>query len=160
MPSMANPMVVLLGLQQSLNDGMPIDPTDLDANSYLTFYDEQPSGSRFSYAKVVDRQAQALAIFGVEERVANLDCFSVGYAVAEEHRGRGLSGEAVNKGLADLKRKFGHKMESFYLEAMIDVTNAPSLKIAEKIFSVPGVKTTDDESGTPALYFRKLIQVR
>ena len=160
MPSMANPMVVLLSLQQSLNDGMPIDPTDLDANSYLTFYDEQPSGSRFSYAKVVDRQAQALSIFGVEERVANLDCFSVGYAVAEEHRGRGLSVEAVNKGLADLKRKFGRKMESFYLEAMIDVTNAPSLKTAEKIFSVPGVKTTDDESGTPALYFRKLIQVR
>ncbi|MDZ4084329.1 MAG: GNAT family N-acetyltransferase [Bdellovibrionales bacterium] len=160
MPSMANPIVVLLSLQQSLNDGMPIDPTDLDANSYLTFYDEQPSGSRFSYAKVVDRQAQALSIFGVEERVANLDCFSVGYAVAEEHRGRGLSVEAVNKGLGDLKRKFGHKMESFYLEAMIDVTNAPSLKTAEKIFSVPGVKPTDDESGTPALYFRKLIQVR
>lgn len=160
MPSIANPIVVLQSLQQSLNDGMPIDPTDLDANSYLTFYDEQPSGSRFSYAKVVNRQAQALSIFGVEERLGKLDCFSVGYAVSEKHRGRGLSIEAVNKGLADLKRKFGYKMESFYLEAMIDMTNAPSLKIAARIFAVPGIKTIDDESGTPALYFRKLIQVR
>jgi RimJ/RimL family protein N-acetyltransferase len=159
-PSIANPIVVLQGLQQSLNDGMPVDPTDFDANSYLTFYDEQPSGSRFSYAKVVNRQAQALSIFGVEERVGNIECFSVGYAVSEEHRGRGLSVEAINKGLADLKRKFGHKMESFYLEAMIDVTNAPSLKVAEKIFAVPGVKAIDDESGTPAFYFRKLIKVR
>ncbi len=160
MPSMADPIVVLQKLQQALDDGMPVDSTDLDWKSYLTFYDEQPSGSRFSYAKVVDREAQALSIFGVEKPVDGLECFSVGYAVSEKCRGRGLSVEAVDRGLVDLKKKFGDKMSSFYLEAMIDVSNEPSLRIASKIFDVPGVKTTDDESGTPALYFRKLIQVR
>lgn len=159
MKKMADPMIALLKFQQILNVGPSVDPSDLDG-CYLTMYDEPNGGKRFSFVKIVDDEAQVLAIFGIEDPINGVECWSIGYAVSEKHRRRGLAIEAVNKGIDVLKNKFiRSKVKSFYISAVIDVKNIPSVRLAEKLFSKQGVPAIENYSGTPSLYFKKLIVI-
>lgn len=160
MSSMANPMDALISLQQALNDGVPVDLRELDSGYHL-IYDEPNGGRRFSYPKIIRGDVQALAIFGLVEPINGVTCFSVGYAVHEKYRGRNLAVEAVNRGIDELKRGFGRtRMQSFYVEAVIDETNAYSISVAKKLFSGSGKPMNDSYSGTPSLYFSRLVAVR
>lgn len=158
---MADPIIPLLEMQRALNNGEFVVPSGLD-EGYLPMYDEVPSGRRYSYAKIVNNEVQVIAILGEEDPINGVECYSVGYAVSEKHRGRNLSIEAVSKGLDDLKRILSQttSIKQFYLEALVATTNTPSLKIAEKLFSSPGIPMLDTESGTPSLFFHKLINIR
>ncbi|MGZ3745075.1 MAG: GNAT family N-acetyltransferase [Pseudobdellovibrionaceae bacterium] len=157
MPMMADPMIALLSLQKVLNSGPPVDPRELD-EGYAKMYDEPNGGKRYSYAKIIEGEVQAVSIFGLEDPIDGVDCYSVGHAVNENHRGRGLAVEAVDKGVEELKNKFRQtSMGRFYLEAVIDVTNIHSIKVAEKLFSDSPEKIIEKYSGKPALHFKKLI---
>lgn len=150
-------MIALLKLQEAISAGDPIDPRDLD-DGYAKLYDEPNGGKRYSFQKIINGEVQALAIFGFEGSVEGLSCYSVGYAVKENHRGRGLAVEAVNKGIEELKSKFSQTgMKSFFLEALIAEKNIHSIRVAEKLFPSPGIKAVDCYSGTPSLYFRRLV---
>lgn len=153
MSLMDNPMDGLLGFQQALNEGMPVNK--LDAN-YVIFHDKTESGNRYSFAKVIDGEAQSLATFGQEEPIKGLDCYSINYSVNEKYRGRGLAVETVNKGIEELKKKFSR---SFFVDAIIDETNIHSINVAKKIFSNSGINTNDHLSGAPSLLFHKLIRL-
>lgn len=161
MSLMANPMVILTNFQQALNSGPSIDPRKLN-EGYLSLYDEPNVGrKRYSFIKVVDGEVQVLAIFGLEDPINGVECYSVGYAVNEKYRGRGLAVEAVNKGLAGLVKVLNQRnIDSFLMEAVIDKTNTPSIKVAEKLFSAPGVPVMETESETPSWHFRRLITLR
>jgi len=66
--------------------------------------------------------------------------------------------ELVNKGIEELKKiNSSSGVKSFYVEAVIDVDNYSSIRLAEKLFCCAGDKTMDEESGRPALWFKKLI---
>ena len=157
---MADPIIVLCKLQEKINAGAPVDPRSLD-EGYVKLSDEPNGGQRYSYAKIIDGEVQALSIFGLADPIEGVTCFNVGYAVKESHRGRGLALEAVNKGLKDLKEKFSRTdMRSFFVEAVIDKTNAHSIKVAGQLFPGTGVATKDHCTGTPALYFKRLIVIR
>jgi RimJ/RimL family protein N-acetyltransferase len=158
-PLMADPMIALYKLQKMIKAGDSVDPRSLD-EGYAKLYDEPNGGQRYSYAKVIDGEVQAVSIFGLAGPIDGVTCFSVGYAVNENHRGRGLAVEAVNKGLKELTEKFTRtNMRSFFIEAVIDKTNTHSIKVAEELFPGPGVATKDHCTGTPALYFKKLIVI-
>lgn len=160
MTSMADPMIALLKFQQAMENGPPLDPRKLEG-SYLKMYDEPNGGKRYSYAKIVDGDVQAVSIFGLVDPVDGVGCYSIGYAVNKPYRGRGLAVEAVNKGIQDLKKRFSlTNIERFYIEAVIDITNSHSIRIAEQLFYSPGVSIQELESGQPALLFRRLIIVR
>lgn len=158
MSSMANPINALHSLQHALDMNLPLYLHDLD-ESYKTRCDQSEIGKRFIFARVVDGEAQALAIFGLEDPIGGVECFSVGYAVSEKHRRRGLAIEAVNKGLEFLIREEFSKTatKSFYVEAVIDISNIPSIRFAEKWFSDRGSPVLDGESGMPSLHFKKLF---
>jgi len=156
MSKMANPMEALHKFQQHLNVA-PIDPSDLE-DGYLKLHDCVPSGKRFSCVKIVDGEVQALAIFGEEYPYRGVERFSVGYAVSENHRRRGLAVEAVNRGIEELKKEVSRaNKKSFYVEALIDVTNTNSIGVAKKLFLGTGTPKEDDETGNPALLFYKQI---
>lgn len=94
---MADPMIALLSFQKEIDSGRHIGPHDLKDN-YLELFDEFPGGGkRYSNLKIVGAEVQALSIFGLEDPINNIVCYSVGYAVSEIHRKRGLAIEAVNK---------------------------------------------------------------
>lgn len=157
---MADPIHALTGLQRALNDGVPLGLIDLDSE-YKTRFDESDAGKRYVFAKVVNGEVQALAIFGLDEPINGIECYSVGYAVSEVHRRRGLASEAFNRGVEQLEivlRFNGTK--SFYVEAVIDMQNLPSIRCAEKLFSSSGIPVVERETGTKALQFLKLLSTR
>jgi hypothetical protein len=159
MESMANPMNALLEIQEALNSQTPFDVPEL-GGGYKTWPNEYENGKTHSFAKIINGEIQALAIFGLVNPVNGIECWSLGYAVSENYRRRGLAVEAVKKGLEELKKIFSRaSLKSFYIEGVIDIENDPSIKLAEKIFSSTGRKIIDEESGRRALLFEKLIVI-
>lgn len=160
MPSMPDLMVPLLSLQEEFDRGtIASEPCALSKHYQMIFQDFN-GVKRFTYAKVIAGKVQALAIFALSEPIDGLPCFNVGYAVKPDLRGHGLGVEAVNAGIAELKNGFGRAVrgKSFYLEAVVEVSNQPSIRVAENLFSAPGKPIVDAFSKRPALYFKKLIQ--
>lgn len=159
MADMANPMDALLSYQQALRAGMPFDLNDLDADAYWKRNGEVAGATRFDYVKIIDGEVQALAMFVEEEPHNGTARYSIAYAVSETHRGRGLAVEAINKGIEDLKEKYSRvRVKSFYVEALIDQTNTPSIKVAKQVLSESGFATPDSETDTPALlFYRKFL---
>lgn len=155
---MADPMDTLRGIQIQIDDGYPIDSYDA-ATGYMVIHDKRSNTwERYLYIKIVNKEVQALSIFALEDPIYGLTCYSVGYAVKENYRRRGFAIEAINKGIEDLKNRFRpSKLEHFYVDALIDEENIPSIRLAEKLFPGPAVRMPDQETGTPALHFKKLI---
>lgn len=160
MSRMANPMEALVSYQQALRNGMPLDHNDLDNDSYLKRNGEVSGAKRFDYLKIVNGEVQALAMFVEDEPHKGITRFSLAYAVEENHRGRGLAVEATTKGIEDLKTRCAQVgIKRFYVEALIDETNTPSINVAKRVLPGPGNATVDDETGTRAVLFYKLIPI-
>lgn len=158
MSLMTNPMEALVDYQSVLDSGIEIDPSEFDGVYLKRSGEIVENVTRFDYVKIVDRQVQALAMFVHEDPYNAVERFSVAYAVAEKFRGRNLAIEAVTKGIDDLRQVLArNKVQKFYLEALIDKSNLHSIKVAEKIFLSSGIAAVDDETGTPALLFYRLI---
>ena len=159
MEQMANPMTALLEIQEALNSKVQFDVLELDGG-YKTWFNELSKGKKYTFAKIINSEIQALAIFGLVNPVNGIECWSLGYAVSENYRRRGLAVEAVKKGIEELRKIFSRtSLKSFYIEGVIDIENNPSIKLAEKIFSSAGRKIIDEESGRRALLFEKLIVI-
>jgi RimJ/RimL family protein N-acetyltransferase len=156
MSMMADPMIALREIQQGLSNGLSLEEFKL-SDDYFTWNKDFPDGGKtYSYVKIVDQVIQTLSIFVVEEPHKGINRYSVGYAVNENYRGRKLAVEAVNKGIEDLKIKFG---KNFYLEALIDEKNTHSINVAKQLFT-HSAPSKDEETGTPALLFYKLIVIQ
>lgn len=154
---MADPMNALNNYQNNV-DAYELDP-DRMVDGFLRLQGPKGNGFTVEFIKIVDREVQALAIFALEEPINGVPRFSVGYAVANKHRRRGLGFEAITIGIKELKRQVrAQNVSKFYVEALISNTNQPSIGLAKKIFSEDGVPNVDAESGTPSLLFYKLIQ--
>lgn len=159
MTLLPNPMNALRSLQKELRRGIKLTPCKLDAN-YKMIYDEPNGEKRFSYTKIFADEIQALSIFVIAEPINNIPCFNIGYAVKENRRGSGLGVEAVEKGIEELQNGFRPTpVQKFYLEAIVDVTNKPSIKVAESLFPAPGKEILDHYTGKPALHFQKLVVI-
>lgn len=159
MSEMANPIIILNSLQEALDQGMPLDAGELEEN-YKFYYDEPGNGRRFSFVKIVNREAQSLVIFGLENPIDGLTCYNVGYAVKESCRGRGFAMEAINYGLKKLITQLSHeRLKAFYLEALVDQSNVHSINVAKKFFSNEPDLVIDRESGTISLQFKKIIYI-
>jgi hypothetical protein len=157
MSTMANSMDAFLEFQQALNAGIPVNYLD---GGYFELQDEFVSGRRFCYAKVIDSELQVLVTFGSEETINGVDCYSVNYSVGEKYRGRGLAVEAVNIGIEELKNHLSRSnIKKFYVDAIVDETNIHSIEVAKKLFPGPGIAKPDYYSGTPSLYFNRLIVI-
>ena len=156
---MPNPINVLNGLQTELNKGLQVNNCIYDPN-YKMRLDKFESGNRFVFMKIINGVIQTLSIFGTIEPIKNLPCFSIGYAVLEQYRGKGLALEAMLKGIEEVKFGLGGLgFQKFYIEAVIDRTNIHSINVAEKLFSCKGKPVVDSETNTPAYWYLKLIEI-
>lgn len=155
---MANPMDALKAYQLRAKEFA--DPDCLVEGYYRH---QGPKGDRggftIEYLKIVNYEVQAVAIFGVEHPLNRVDRFSVGYAVAENYRRRGLAFEIVNFGIKDLAKQVrAQNVRRFLVEAVIDRTNKPSIELAKKIFLQDGRPIVEGLTDTPALHFIKTVE--
>lgn len=157
MPGMADPHEALVSFQKQVRRGLELTPGTLDPG--ILVHMDQPNGqARFTYARIVDNVAIALAMFVLSEPIDGVPCFGLGYAVPKKYRRRGNATAIARDGLAELQHGLARGgISSFYIEAVVGIDNLPSQRVSEKVVSAIHTKITDSVSGFPALrYVRKL----
>lgn len=156
---MTNPENALNGLQGVLNKGFNEMSPGVIHSEISVIFDAPQGVSRFSYAKIVNGQVEALSIFALVDPLEGIPCFNLGYAVPEILRNKGLGTEIVSKGIRELRAGLAKNgLKQFYLEAVIGLTNLPSQKIAKKVISPNREEIIDSISKEPAFVYRRLIE--
>lgn len=151
-------MDALNGLQAAL-DARAVQLSPCQLHSSIKVLLDHPNGTpRFTYAYVVGRTVQAIALFVLVEPYEGLPCFQVGYAVLGTMRGKGVGTHVLAQSIDELKNGLSRTpMKEFYLEAIVSTGNDPSNAIARRLISDSPSTCTDQFSNEPALqYFRKV----
>ena len=119
------------------------------------------NGERYFLAQIIDNEVISIAIFGLERVINGIPYYSLGFAVKETYRGKGLAIKIMNIGLGVLKGEISKrfKVKGFYLEGLIDQGNINSLRVASKLTSKKGIPTQDYETGTPSYLFEQYIEI-
>ena len=156
---MVDPMDALVKLQKAIGSGVVrMNACDLYPN--LGVWMDEPAGkTRFTYAKIIGSKVEAIAMFVHDGYIEHVPCFQVGYAVVETMRQQGVASDLVSKAVEEMRNGLGRNgAKSFYLEAVVGVTNLASTKLASRLLSDTSQAITDEYSGEPALRYLKLFE--
>lgn len=92
------------------------------------------------------------------EPVEGESCFNVGWAVPEEFRGQGRTGEAFIAAIKELRHGIRPSgITAFWVEAVVGTDNIASQHVAEKIISAPVSRDTDCFAGVPIVQYLRRI---
>lgn len=153
---MINMIDALNSVQKELKTLFPMRQCPLNP-TYKMIWECVSDIQRFSYAKIIDGEVRALSMFVTVGKFEGIPLFQFGYVVKEKYRNKGLGLECANAGLEELKNGlFKTILKKFYFEAVIDMNNHNSIKIAKKVFSSTGKRIIDDYNQLPSLHFIKL----
>ncbi|MGN7510721.1 hypothetical protein [Aeromonas salmonicida] len=84
-------------------------------------------------------------------RIDGYHCIAVGYAVPKNDRNKGYAKQILREVIEDLVLQAGKNgAETIYIEAVVDVTNLPSQRVAGTVLNVEKENITDSASGKPA----------
>jgi ribosomal protein S18 acetylase RimI-like enzyme len=155
---MTDPFDSLTAFQKALRDDeLVLRPGELDPT--LVVHADKPLGvPRMTYARLDGRKVIALAIMVNTEPLNGLPCFQAGVAVAKACRGKGHAKSITEAAIAEMKNGLARNgISSFYVEAIVNVENEPSKKVAAATISSSPVAVTDHDSGLPALQYLKKV---
>jgi len=158
MARMTDPMDGLRSLQIAL-DHNEVELLDCEVHPDIKVILDHPNGEpRITYVTIREHKALAISIFVRADPLEGLPCFNLGYAVAESERQQGLATVIVQKGLDELGNGMRrHGVPRFYVEAVVEVSNIPSHKLARRLISDNPTPCTDCFSGEAAMHYNKLI---
>ncbi len=144
--------------EQALRTGtISVQPGALDAEIFAHL--DKPNGEpRLTYVRLDGRTVTAMVVLIQCEPVDGEQCYNVGWAVHEKFQGQGRAAEAFKAAVNELRYGLSrHGVSAFYVEAVVDVNNKASQRVAEQVIS-PAVKTdTDCYAGVPVIqYLRKV----
>jgi RimJ/RimL family protein N-acetyltransferase len=155
---MTDPTDSLTAFQQALRDGeLSLRPGEVDTTLFVQA--DRPQGvARMTYARLDGRKVIALAIMASTEPLNGLPCFQAGVAVPKAHRGKGHAKSIVEAAIAEMKNGLARNgIQSFYVEAVVNIENEPSKKVAAATISASPVAITDKDSGLAALQYLKKV---
>ncbi|QHO73981.1 hypothetical protein ACH79_16430 [Bradyrhizobium sp. CCBAU 051011] len=155
---MTDPFDALTKFQRALRDGdIDLRPGELDPT--LVVHLDRPAGTlRLTYARLDGRKVIALAMMVSTEPLNGLPCYQAGVAVAKAHRGKGHAKSITEAAIAEMKNGLARNgVPSFYVEAIVNIENEPSKKVAAATISSSPVAITDHDSGLPALQYLKKV---
>jgi len=151
---MANPHHSMVSFQQELRAGRLELNVVRNYHDVYSHFDEPAQGVfRLTYVRLSkDRMTvKAFVACVMNGQVDGFPCTSVGYAVPEDMRNQGFAKQLLREAIQDQAfqaGQVGHK--AIYVEAVADVTNLPSQRVAEAVLAVEREPITDSASGRPA----------
>lgn len=158
MPQMTNPHDGLVSFQEAFAAGLIRPIGCLHHKDLSVLFDYADGTPRMTYAFIDSSgTVKALAMFVPVEPVGKVPCVAIGYAVAEQFRGQGLSYEIVEKSIDEFKQSYKQRQRQFYLEAVIGIENVASQKVSNRFISNFPDDITDEVSGAPALHYICLV---
>jgi len=153
MSSMVNPHDGLVSYQEALSEGL-IHPNPTSIYKELTvLFDEVEDEKRLTYAYMQDGLAKGIAIYIMNGIDDGKPYFQVGYAVAEKFRNQGIAQKLLKMSIDELAHGFRQHFSSFYVEAVVSVSNKESQRVAEKVIGGVAEEIIDEHSGEPALRY-------
>jgi GNAT superfamily N-acetyltransferase len=148
----------LKSFQNGFRDG-DINPRPGTVNSEIFVFGDEAGGSqRITYADIQNGAVLAIAVYFLTEPYKGIHCFQVGYAVAEEHRNKGIATALLEKSIAELRHLSKRHVKSFYVEAVVEENNLASMKVAGRVLSPHPESKIDGNSGQPAFQYLRLIE--
>lgn len=154
-----NPTDTLSKLQEALDGGwVELRPGDVHAD--IGMWIGEPGGAtRLTYARVSGRSVEAVAVFAHNGYIDGIPCFQAGYAVIDSMRRKGVATDVVSKGIEEMRKGFGRQgAKKFYVEAVVDLANAASNRLAKRLLSDAPETIVDAFSGESAHRYLKLIE--
>ena len=152
--SMADPHDGMVSFQQALHAGILELGRVTDHEDLFSHFDiPAPGVHRLTYARLsADRRTvKAFLSCVMNGEVDGFPCVAVGYAVPESERRQGYAKQILRDVINDQIRQVGSNgIETVYIEAVVDVTNLPSQRVAEAVLNVERESIIDSASGRSA----------
>lgn len=156
--AIVDPMDALTSFQQAYRAGqVQVQPCELH-KGYAVHQDTPNGEPRITYVRLEGNLVTAVAILILAEPIDGEQCFGLGYAVRQSHRGRGLAKAIVDVAIAELANGMVRQgVKVFHVEAVVGQDNVPSQHVAMAVLSPTGKQTTDEVSGEPAIQYVKRV---
>lgn len=148
MASLPNPLDALPSLEQAIASGeVKLRRGDIDQSLGMTV--DRPNGDvRVTYVRLEGTKVAALVMAIPCAPYGGMQCFNIGYAVAEGYRGQGRAKEIVAASISEMRHGFGNAgLDEFYIEAIVAESNTASIRVAELVISENHIPTVDDATG-------------
>ncbi|QDX97065.1 hypothetical protein EGD00_08170 [Pectobacterium carotovorum subsp. carotovorum] len=152
--SMTDPYDGMVSFQQALHEGiLEISPVanHQDLFSYLDV--PAPGIRRLTYARLSEdrRTVKAFLSCVMNGEVDGFPCVAVGYAVPESERNQGYAKMILRDVISDqIYQSRMSDIHTLYIEAVIDVSNIVSQRVAEAVLNVERESIIDAVSGRSA----------
>jgi predicted acetyltransferase len=154
---MADPQQGMVSFQQGLRAGiLELAQVRQHQDLYSHFDVPTPGVARLTYVRLTEDCSTVKAFLAciMNGEVEGFPCVAVGYAVPEDWRNQGLAKQMLRDVIQDQILQAGRNGRSaLYIEAVVDVANLPSQRVAEAVLDVERESITDSESGRPALRY-------
>jgi hypothetical protein len=96
----------------------------------------------------------AMVNFRPREAIDGKPAYNIELSVPEDRRKQGRGHEAVDAALLELRHELARVgVDDFHVEAIVEMDNAPSIRIAEQSISETRTATTDLYTGRPAFRY-------
>lgn len=154
---MVDPHIGLVSFQQAFARGELDTQRGRIHPQLVMMLDDAGGGFRLTYAVVEGKTVKALAMYVMNGMSEGKPYFQVGYAVAEDARGQGFAQKVVQQSIDEITAGFKGKIPSFYIEAVVSISNLASKRVAEKLIGGEPEELTDNNSGEPAVRYTKLV---
>ncbi|WP_433884872.1 hypothetical protein [Pseudomonas vranovensis] len=154
---MADPYVGMLSFQKAMEAGeLDISLVTNHQDLYSHIDRPEPGTTRLTYVRLSENQkvVQAFVACIINGQVNGHPCVAVGYAVPENLRSRGNAKKVLRDVIGDQIYQAGCMgFSELYVEAVVDVTNIESQRVAEAVLSGSRESITDRASGCPAFRY-------
>lgn len=159
--SMTDPHDGMVSFQKALRAGiLKIGPVPNHQDLFSHFDVPTPGVRRLTYVRLSKdrRTVEAFLNCVMNGEVDGFPCVSVGYAVPESARNQGRAKQIFRDVLDDQLYQAGKSgIKTLYVEAVVDVTNVSSQRVAEAVLKVERESIIDSVSGKPAYRYTARI---
>ena len=159
---MADPHAGMASFQQALRRGiLQLAPVKGHNDLYSHFDVPAPDVGRLTYVRLDKaKNVKAFVACIMNGTVEGHPCVSLGYAVPEELRAQGLAKQIVKDVIQDTLLQVGQMgAKAVYVEAIVDVENVASQRVAEAALEVERESITDGESERPAYRYTQRYDI-
>lgn len=154
---MADPHQGMVSFQQCLRAGiLELAPVRQHQDLYTHLDVPAPGVARFTYVRLTEDRSTVTAFLSctMNGKIEGFPCVAVGYAVPEDWRNKGFAKQIFRDVIQDQILQAGRNGRSaVYIEAVVDVANLPSQRVAEAVLGVERETITDSASGRPAIRY-------
>ena len=159
---MTAPMDMLLALaarQISLSKGeLNLRPAETLQGLHACARAEDVGPAR-SYILVEGKTVTAMVNFRPREPIEGGTAYNIELSVPEDRRRQGRGQDAVDAALLEVRHELASSgVSSFQVEAIVEMDNAASLRIAENSISETRTATTDRYTGRPAFRYLRTFE--